>query len=65
MMRPGLILDDLEDLGVRCVGVGSALARTGGPPSFGIQSGRPTTLTGAMPGKELIDILAKFGRSNS
>jgi 2-methylisocitrate lyase-like PEP mutase family enzyme len=69
MMRPGLNLGELTDLGVRRVSIGGAIARVAWTSIIslmdGISKGSFDGLAGGTPGKELNDIFAKFGRSNS
>jgi 2-methylisocitrate lyase-like PEP mutase family enzyme len=67
MMRPGLSLAELTDLGVRRVSVGGALARVAWASILslmdGIKSGSFDGLAGGTPGKELNDVFAKFASS--
>jgi 2-methylisocitrate lyase-like PEP mutase family enzyme len=69
MMRPGLSLGELTDLGVRRVSIGGAIARVAWASIIslmdGISKGSFDGLAGGTPGKELNDIFAKFGLSNS
>jgi 2-methylisocitrate lyase-like PEP mutase family enzyme len=69
MMRPGLSLGELTDLGVRRVSIGGAIARVAWASIVslmdGISKGSFDGLAGGTPGKELNDIFAKFGRSDS
>jgi len=69
MMRPGLSLGELTDLGVRRVSIGGAIARVAWASIIslmdGISKGSFDGLAGGTPGKELNDIFAKFGRSDS
>jgi 2-methylisocitrate lyase-like PEP mutase family enzyme len=69
MMRPGLSLPELADLGVRRVSIGGAIARVAWASIMslmsGISSGSFDGLAGGTPGKELNDIFAKFVRSDS
>jgi 2-methylisocitrate lyase-like PEP mutase family enzyme len=69
MMRPGLSLTELADLGVRRVSIGGAIARVTWANIMslmsGISSGTFDGLAGGTPGKELNDIFAKLVRSDS
>jgi 2-methylisocitrate lyase-like PEP mutase family enzyme len=69
MMRPGLILEDLQDAGVRRVSIGGAIARVAWSSVIatmeGIKAGTFAPLAAGTPGKELNEIFAKFGRSDS
>ena len=69
MMRPGLSLAELTDLGVRRVSIGGAIARVAWASIMslmnGITNGSFDGLAGGTPGKELNDIFAKFVRSDS
>jgi 2-methylisocitrate lyase-like PEP mutase family enzyme len=69
MMRPGLSLGELTDLGVRRVSIGGAIARVAWASIIslmdGISKGSFDGLAGGTPDKELNDIFAKFGRSDS
>jgi 2-methylisocitrate lyase-like PEP mutase family enzyme len=69
MMRPGLSLAELTDLGVRRVSIGGAIARVAWASIMslmnGIANGSFDGLAGGTPGKELNDIFAKFVRSDS
>ena len=69
MMRPGLSLAELTDLGVRRVSIGGAIARVAWASIMslmnGIESGSFDGLAGGTPGKELNDIFAKFIRLDS
>ena len=69
MMRPGLNLGELTDLGVRRVSIGGAIARVAWASIIslmdGISKGSFDGLAGGTPGKELNDTFAKFGRSDS
>jgi 2-methylisocitrate lyase-like PEP mutase family enzyme len=69
MMRPGLSLAELEDLGVRRVSIGGALARVAWASIMslmeGISKGSFDRLAGGTPGKELNEIFATFLRSDS
>src|SRR5580692_5353525 len=69
MMRPGLSLGELTDLGVRRVSIGGAIARVAWASIIslmdGISKGSFDGLAGGTPGKELNDIFAKFCRSDS
>jgi 2-methylisocitrate lyase-like PEP mutase family enzyme len=64
MMRPGLSLAELTDLGVRRVSIGGAIARVAWANIIslmdGISKGSFDGLAGGTPGKELNDIFAKF-----
>lgn len=64
MMRPGLILQDLEDVGVRRVSIGGALARVAWASILatlnGIKAGTFSSLAGGIPGKDLNEIFATF-----
>ena len=66
MMRPGLSLAELTDLGVRRVSIGGAIARVAWASIVslmdGISKGAFDGLAGGTPGKELNDIFAKFVR---
>ena len=67
MMRPGLSQRELEDLGVRRVSIGGAIARLAWASILslmeGVKGGSFDGLAGGTPGKELNDIFAKFVRS--
>jgi 2-methylisocitrate lyase-like PEP mutase family enzyme len=69
MMRPGLSLAELTDLGVRRVSIGGAIARIAWASTMalmnGIANGSFDGLAGGTPGKELNDIFAKFVRLDS
>jgi 2-methylisocitrate lyase-like PEP mutase family enzyme len=69
MMRPGLSLAELTDLGVRRVSIGGAIARVAWASIMalmnGIANGSFDGLAGGTPGKELNDIFAKFVRLDS
>jgi 2-methylisocitrate lyase-like PEP mutase family enzyme len=69
MMRPGLSLAELTDLGVRRVSIGGAIARVAWASIVslmdGISKGAFDGLAGGTSGKELNDIFAKFVRSDS
>jgi 2-methylisocitrate lyase-like PEP mutase family enzyme len=69
MMRPGLNLAELTDLGVRRVSIGGAIARVAWASMVslmeGISKGSFDGLAGGTPGKELNDIFAKCGHSDS
>ena len=69
MMRPGLSLGELTDLGVRRVSIGGAIARVAWASIVslmdGISKGSFDGLAGGTPGKELNDIFEKVGRSDS
>jgi 2-methylisocitrate lyase-like PEP mutase family enzyme len=69
MMRPGLSLSELTDLGVRRVSIGGAIARVAWASIVslmdGISKGSFDGLAGGTPGTELNDIFAKFGHSDS
>ena len=69
MMRPGLSLAELTDLGVRRVSIGGAIARVAWASTIalmnGITNGSFDGLAGGTPGKELNDIFAKFVRLDS
>ena len=69
MMRPGLSLGELTDLGVRRVSIGGAIARVAWASIIslmdGISKGSFDGLAGGTPGKELNDIFEKVGRSDS
>ena len=69
MMRPGLSLAELTDLGVRRVSIGGAIARVAWASIMslmnGIANGSFDGLASGTPGKELNDIFAKFVRSDS
>ena len=69
MMRPGLSLAELTDLGVRRVSIGGAIARVAWASIMslmnGIANGSFDGLAVGTPGKELNDIFAKFVRSDS
>jgi 2-methylisocitrate lyase-like PEP mutase family enzyme len=64
MMRPGLRLKELEDLGVRRVSVGGAVARVAWASVIslmeGIKKGSFDGLAGGTPGKDLNDVFANF-----
>lgn len=64
MMRPGLGLRELEDLGVRRVSVGGAVARGAWATVLAtmadIQGGSFESLAGGTPGKDLNDGFSKF-----
>jgi 2-methylisocitrate lyase-like PEP mutase family enzyme len=65
MMRPGLSLKELEDLGVRRVSIGGALARGAWARIVSVLAdvqgkGSFEGLGGGMPGKDLNEIFAKF-----
>jgi 2-methylisocitrate lyase-like PEP mutase family enzyme len=68
MMRPGLNLGE-TDLGVRRVSIGGAIARVAWASIISLMDGNSKGsfdgLAGGTPGKELNDIFAKFGRSDS
>jgi 2-methylisocitrate lyase-like PEP mutase family enzyme len=69
MMRPGLSLDELTDLGVRRVSIGGAVARVAWASIVslmdGISKGSFDGLAGGTPGKQLNDIFAQFDCSDS
>jgi 2-methylisocitrate lyase-like PEP mutase family enzyme len=69
MMRPGLGLRELEDLGVRRVSIGGAIARVAWANIIslmdGIKGGSFDGLAAGTPGKELNEIFAKFVPSGS
>ena len=69
MMRPGLSLGELTDLGVRRVSIGGAIARVAWASIIslmdGISKGSFDGLAGGTSGKELNDIFEKVGRSDS
>jgi 2-methylisocitrate lyase-like PEP mutase family enzyme len=69
MMRPGLSLAELTDLGVRRVSIGGAIARVAWARVIslmdGISKGSFDGLAGGTPGKELNEIFEKLGPSDS
>ena len=64
MMRPGLSIAELTDLGVRRVSIGGAIARVAWASVMAlmgeIKTGSFDGLAGGMPGKDLNDIFATF-----
>jgi hypothetical protein len=68
MMRPGLGLAELTDLGIRRVSIGGAIARVAWASIMSLMKGianRSFGLIGGTPGKGLNDIFEKFIRSDS
>jgi 2-methylisocitrate lyase-like PEP mutase family enzyme len=70
MMQPGLSASELEDLGVRRVSIGGALARIAWARVISVlediqREGSFDGLAGGAPGEELNDIFAKFRGSAS
>jgi len=64
MMRPGLSVAELTDLGVRRISIGGALARVAWAAMLAtvdqIKAGSFDGLAGGTPGKELDDVFSKF-----